>query len=176
MFWPNFLNPKPKPQTPGPHLLWFWRWWLLVWISLDHLPPDPPPLTAQNYALSFPLPPSISSFFLWVFSLNFGGVFERNKVMCRNSWAGATKIQRRTPRERKKENCGGRGKKYWALPLFGTQIWVWHPSGPRRVFVLLCIYRIFFVSFDEKRRRVRRRGGQSRFGQSRSQRCELPCW
>ena len=93
-------NPKPclgerapfgAPLVLGLALLWL----LLVWTSLDHLPPDPPstdlppPDRPKFRSFLYPLPPPSRSFCvsLGVFSLNFGGVFEVQNPSIVHVWA-----------------------------------------------------------------------------------------
>ena len=89
--------PKDPKTLPGPHLFWVWRllwlwlWLLLVWTSLDHLPPDPPSTghpSAGPPKISlffFPFPPPFRSFCvsLGLFLVEFWWCFEgRNLEMC----------------------------------------------------------------------------------------------
>ena len=108
-------------------------------LSADPPPPDRPPLTAQNFAFFFPLPPQFSFFLpsLGGLLLNFGGVLKAGTLTGRELQTvlqNTTKIPRKgPPREgTKNENCGGRGKKArnFGLPPFGAPPFGATPFGP----------------------------------------------
>ena len=75
-------------------MFWVWRccswllWLLLVWTSLDHLPPDPPLPSAGPPNISlffFPFPPPFRSFCVSL-ALNFGGV-QNARTLNAHIWA-----------------------------------------------------------------------------------------